>query len=142
VNQELLSECAFESAAEDDGECELGEGEVQLGSAFPAGCDPPVCVEPGVGAFDRPAFGCLRVADTALAAAAFLDDPRFDAALAQRGPDVFGVVAAVGQQLVGPFTAAAAQRRDRIDHRDRVPAVVVVRGTQQDGQWGTVAVAG
>lgn len=96
-NLEVVSECSVESAAEDDGGCELGEGEVELGSSFPAGGDAAVVVEPGVGAFDRPALGCLRVADTALAGPAFLDDPRIDAALAERGADVFGVVAAVGE---------------------------------------------
>jgi hypothetical protein len=141
-NQELLSKCAFEAAAEDDGACELCEGEVELGSALPAGRDAPVCVEPGVGAFDRPALGCLRVACASAAARSLLDYAWIDAALAQRGADVFGVVAAVGEQLVGSFTAAATQRRDRIDDRDRVSAVVVVCRAQDDSERGAVAVAG
>ena len=81
-NLELLSKCAFEAAAEDDGAGELCEGEVELGSAFPAGRDAAVCVEPGVGAFDRPALGCLRVACASRAARSFLDYAWIDAALA------------------------------------------------------------
>jgi hypothetical protein len=120
----------------------LGEGEVELGAAFVAGCDAAVFVEPGVGAFDRPAVGDLGVADTALAGPVAFGDVRFDAALTQRGADVFGVVAAVGQKLVGSFAPAAAQGRDRIDDRERVAAVVVVGWAQANGQWGAVAVAG
>ena len=141
-NLELLSKCAFESSAEDDGECELSEGEVELGSSFPAGRDPAVVVEPSVGAFDHPALGCLRVASAAAAARSFLDDPRFDAALAKRDTNVFGVVAAIGEQLVGSFAAAASKRRDRIDDRDRVSAVMVVCGAQDDGERSAVTVAG
>lgn len=125
----MVSECSVESAAEDECDGELGEGEVELGSSFPAGGDPPVVVEPGVGAFDRPAFGCLGVAGASFAGSAFLDDPRLDPAFAERGPDVFGVVAAVGKQPHWAFASAASQRRDRINNGDRVPAVVVVRGT-------------
>jgi len=46
VNLEVVSKCSVESAAEDDGGCELGEGEVELGSSFPAGGDAAVVVEP------------------------------------------------------------------------------------------------
>jgi len=83
----------------------------------------------------------LRVAGAPLSAWSFLDDPWFDAAFAERAADVFGVVAAVGEQLVGPVAPAVSQRRDRIDDRDRVAAVVVVGRTQQDGERGAVAVA-
>lgn len=82
MNLEVVSKCSVESAAEDDGECELAEGEVELGSSFPTGGDASVVVQPGVGAFDRPALGCLRVACASRAARSFLDDPRFDATLA------------------------------------------------------------
>jgi hypothetical protein len=142
LNLELLSKCAFEAVAEDDGAGELGEGEVELGSPFPARRDAAVGVEPGVGAFDRPALGCLRVAGASLAARSFLDDPRLDAALAQRGADVFGVIAAVGEQLIGSFAAASPQPRDRIDERDSVWAGVGGCREQQDGERCAVAVAG
>ena len=78
----MVSECPLESAAEDDGEGELGEGEVELWSAFPSDADAAVVVQPGVCAFDRPALGCLRVGGTSLPASAFLDDLWFDPALA------------------------------------------------------------
>jgi hypothetical protein len=55
---------------------------------------------------------------------------------------VFGVVAAVGEQPVGPAAAAAPQRRDRVDHRECVAAVVVVRGADPGGQRRAAAVAG
>jgi len=142
LNQEVLSKCAFESAAEDDRAGEFGEGEVELGTAFPADRDAAVVVEPGVGAFDRPALGCLRVASASLTAWSFLDDARIDPALAQRDTDVFGVVAAVGEQLVGPLAPPAPQARDRVDDRDRVAAVVVVGRAQDNGERGAVAVAG
>jgi len=138
----LLSKCVFESAAEDEGAGELGEGEVELGAAFVAGCDAAVFVEPGVGAFDRPAVGDLGVADAALAGPVAFGDVWLDAAFTKRGAEVFGVVAAVGQQLIGSIAAAAAQRRDRIDDRERVAAVVVVGGAQDNSQRGAVAVAG
>jgi hypothetical protein len=132
----------LESAGEDEGAGELGEGEVELGSAFPAGRDASVCVEPGVGAFDRPALGCLGVAGAAFAWAAFLDDARFDATLADRDAEVFGVVAAVGEDLVGSVAVAFAQRRDRVDDRERVAAVVVVGRAQKDRERRAVSVAG
>jgi hypothetical protein len=141
-NLEVLSKCAFESAAEDEGAGELGEGEVELGAAFPADGDAAVVVQPGVGAFDHPAFGCLWVAGASLAGRSFLDDARNDPALAQRDTDVFGVVAAVGEQLVGPLAAAVSQGRDRVDDGERVAAVVVVRRAQEDRERGAVAVAG
>ena len=119
----------------------MGEGEVELGAAFVADADATVFVEPGVGAFDRPAFGDLGVADTALAGPVAFGDVRFDAAFTQRGADVFGVVAAVGQKLVGSFAAAAAQGWDRIDDRERVAAVVVVCRAQDNSERGAVAVA-
>ena len=83
INLEVVSKCSVESAAEDECGGELGEGEVELWSSFPAGRDAAVVVEPGVGAFDRPAFGCLRVAGAALAARVLLDDPRLDPAFAE-----------------------------------------------------------
>lgn len=40
----------------------MEEGEVVVGVAVAAGCDPSSCFEPGVGAFDWPAVACLGVA--------------------------------------------------------------------------------
>src|SRR5258708_2963627 len=97
-NQEVVSECTFEAAAEDEGGRELDEGVVELGSAFPAGRESALVVEPGVGAFDRPALAAQRVACTALPGPALLGDPRLDLALSQRDADVVGVIAAVGQE--------------------------------------------
>ena len=54
---------------------------------------------------------------------------------------MFGVVAAVGQKLVGSFAAAAAQGRNGVDDRERVAAVVVVCRAQDNSEWGAVAVA-
>ena len=141
-NLEVVSECAFEAAAEDECARELDEGVVELGSSLPAGAEAPLVVQPGVGAFDPPALTRERVTRAALPGAAFLGDPRLDAAFAQRSTDVFGVVAAVGEQPVGPAAAAAPQRRDRVDHRERMAAVVVVRGADPGGQRRAAAVAG
>jgi hypothetical protein len=46
LNLEVVSKCSVESSGEDDGGGELGEGEVELGSSFPAGGDAAVVVEP------------------------------------------------------------------------------------------------
>ncbi len=138
----MVSICALESAAKDERDRELGEGEVELGSSLPADADAAVVMKPGVGAFDRPAFGCLGVAGAAFAGPSFLDDARFDAALAERDAEVFGVVAAVGEELVGSIVVVFAQRRDRVDDRERVAAVVVVGRAQKDRERRAVSVAG
>ena len=39
-------------AGEEEGIGELGKGEVELGSSFPAGGDAPVCVQPGSAALN------------------------------------------------------------------------------------------
>src|SRR5262249_36380279 len=82
-NLEVLSKCEVESAAEDEGGCEVGEGEEEFGSSFPAGVEAAVVVQPGVGAFDRPALVGLWVAGAALAGSAFLDDLGCDSALVE-----------------------------------------------------------
>ncbi len=138
----MVSECTFEAAAEDERGRELDEGVVELGSSFPAGGEAAMVVQPGVGALDRPALSAERVACAALAGSAFLGDPRLDRAVAQRRPDVFGVVAAVGEQPVRALPTAAPQRRDRVDQRDRMPAIVVVRGAEPGSERDAAAVAG
>lgn len=120
----------------------MDEGVVELGSSFPADVESAVVVEPGVAAFDRPASARERVADAALTGPSFLGDARFDLAFAERAADVFGVVAAVGEQPVGPLAAAAAQQRDRVDERDRLHAVVLVRGADARGKRRAAAVGG
>jgi hypothetical protein len=132
----------LECAAEDEGAGELGECEVELGSAFPAGADAALVVEPGVGALDHRALARLRVARSPLARFALVWDARLDPAFAQRGADVGGVVAAVGEQQVGAVAAIVAQRRDRVDERDEMAAVVVVCGAEKNRERQPAAVAG
>src|SRR5207249_1911921 len=93
-NLEVVSECVVESAAEHECGGELGEGEVELGSSFPARGEAALVVEPGVGPFDRPAVACLCVADASLAGLSFARDVRGDAALAEPVADRVGVEAA------------------------------------------------
>ena len=131
-----------ESAAEDEGCCELDEGEVELGAAFPAGVEAAVVVEPGVGAFDRPAVAGVGVASAALAAGLSFRDQWLDAAVAEGLAESVGVVAAVGEEPVGVFLAAAAQRRDRVDEREGVALVVLVGGFDQDGEREPATVDG
>jgi hypothetical protein len=109
-NLVVVSECVVESAAEDERDGELGEGEVELGSSFPAGGEAAVVVEPGVGSFDWPAVACLFVADASGAGFPLAWDAWADAAFAQLIADPVGVVAAVGQQSVRPVLAVAATR--------------------------------
>ena len=112
----------------------MGEGEVELGSSFPAGGEAAVVVEPGVGAFDRPTLVCLLVAGAAASRFPFVRDVRGDAAFAQGLAEPVGVVAAVGEQPAGPVLAAVAadaQRRQRVDGGERVYAVVPVSRPEQ-----------
>ena len=125
----MVSECVVESSAEDECGCELGEGEVELGSSFPADGQAAVVVDPGVGAFDRPALACVLVADASGAGFLFVGDVGADAALAERGAEPVGVVAAVGKQPARSVLAAAAtdaQGGYRIDRVERVHAVMSV----------------
>lgn len=111
------------------------EGEVELGSSFPAGGEAAVVVEPGVGAFDRPAVVCLVVADAAGSAFPFLRDVRGDAAFAQRLAEPVSVVAAVGKEPARPILAAVAtdaQPRQRVHRGERVHAVVPVSRAEQE----------
>ena len=133
-NQEVVSECSAESAADDQCGCELGEGEVELGSSFPAGGQSALVVEPGVCSFDRPAVACLGVAGASGSGFAFGRDQRSDAALSERVAEPVGVVAAVGEQAARPVLVSAAtgaQMRYRVDRGERVHAVVPVSRPQQ-----------
>jgi hypothetical protein len=136
-----------ESAAEDHRAGELQQGGVQLGSSFPAGRDASPVVQPGVGAFDRPAVAAVRVgrfrlAFTAapdfagaggcgLAGAAASADPWLDLAGAYSLALPVGVVAAVGPQLVWPPLVAF---EELVEQRQQVPLLVLVAGRQADRQ--------
>jgi hypothetical protein len=127
----VVSECVVEASAEDEGCRELDEGVVELGSDFPTGREAALVVEPSVRAFDRPALAGEWVSGASLPGPAFVGDPRLDLAFPQRLADVFGVVAAVGQEPVGTTTAAAPQRGDLVNESDRLATVVLVRGADQ-----------
>ena len=140
----MVSECVVESAADDEGGGELGEGEVELGSSFPAGAEASLVVQPGVGAFDRPALVGVFVADASGSGFAFARDARRDAAFAERVAEPVGVIAAVGEQAGRPVLAAAAtaaQAGHRVDRSKRVYAIVPVARPQQQRQGDAAAVA-
>jgi len=139
---ELVSECSLEAAADDQAAGELAEGEVELGASFPAGGDAPVVVEPGVGAFDRPPFACLWVALAALAGAAAAHDVWLDPAAAQALAQMLGVIAAVGQERVGPVGVSGTQGRQRVDKREQVAALVFVCAAQAERERNTAGVTG
>ena len=111
----------------------MDEGVVELGPDFPTGREAAVVMEPGVRAFDRPAFAGEWVFRASLAGPAFVGDSRLDLAFQERLTDVFGVVAAVGEEPVGAPAAAAPQRRDLVDDSDRLATVVLVRGADAGG---------
>ena len=122
----------------------MGEGEVELGSSFPAGAEPALVVQPGVQSFDRPAFACVGVAGASGAGFAFAGDARGDSAVAERVAEPVGVVAAVGEQRGRPVLAAAAadtQAGDGVDRGQRVDAVVPVARPQDKRQGDAAAVA-
>ena len=130
----MVSECVVESSADDECGGELGEGEVELGSSFPASGEAAVVVEPGVGAFDRPALACVLVANASASAFLFVRDARADAALGEGLAEPVGVVAAVGEQPARPVLAAAAtdpQPWYRVDRGERMHAVVAVPRPEQ-----------
>jgi hypothetical protein len=134
MNLEVVSECVVESAAEDECCGELGEGEVELGSSFPASAEAAVVVEPGVGAFDRPALTRVFVADASASAFPFARDVRADAAFLERVAEPVGVVAAVGEEPARPVLAAAStdtQPWYRVDRGERVHAIVPVSRPEQ-----------
>jgi hypothetical protein len=104
---------------------EVEEGEVVVGFAITSGSDPPSCLQPGVGAFDRPAVARLRVARLRLpsfatpdlaprlalgeriACAAARADAGLDLALAQRLGESARVVAGSAQTCSGLIPRAA-----------------------------------
>jgi hypothetical protein len=143
-NLEVVSECVVESAAEDERGCELSEGEVELGSSFPAGVQASLVVQPGVRSFDRPAVPRLCVADPSGSGLSFARDQRSDAALSERVAEPVSVVAAVGEEAARPVLVSAAsdaQARYRVDRGERVHAVVPVSGRDKQRQGDATAVA-
>jgi hypothetical protein len=125
------------------------EGEVVLGFAVAPGSDSAEGFQPGVGAFDRPALGCLWVDrfEAALFAAPDLagdgvgrDRVAFAAWAADAGADAAlgecllvrgGVVAAVGEQLLRPDAPLVQQ----LEQRQQVALLVLVAGREQDLEW-------
>jgi hypothetical protein len=134
----------------------VDEGEVVVGFAIAAGRDSWFGFQPGVGAFDWPAVAGLRVGDFEpsllpapdfayggavgdwVAGAAWLADPGFDLALAQRMFDRLGGVAAVGPELARPDPL----REQLIDQRDQVALLVFVSGREADRERCPVGVYG
>jgi hypothetical protein len=124
------------------------EGEVVVGFAVAAGGDPAQGFQPGVGAFDRPAVTCLRVAgfdasffaapDLAtaelgwdrVAGSAWLADARLDLPLLQRLLVRARGVAAVGPQLSRLDTRLG----EPVKQRQQVALLVLVSGPEQDLQ--------
>jgi hypothetical protein len=101
-------------------------------------------VQPGVRALDRPALRELRIGSAALATSPPAGDRGRDPALDERGAQGVTAVAAVGEQAVGTVVAAArapAQRRDRVDQGEQLPALVLVAGREADAQGDAASVA-
>lgn len=69
--------------------------------------------------------------------AAFADHG-VDAALGERGPELVGVVAAVGPELAGSQPAG----EEFVDQRQQVSALVLVAGGEPDRERDTVSVDG
>jgi hypothetical protein len=134
----------------------LEECEVELGAAFPADVDAAPVVQPGVGAFHRPALARVGIADSAVALASLPDlarrcavgdwvagaaapaDHRLDAALLERGAQRARVVAAVGPYLA----RASAGGADAVDQRKQIVQLVLVAGGDLDRQRRPAGVDG
>lgn len=122
----------------------MEQRQVELGSAFPAGADAAPVVQPGVGAFDRPAVAAVgvgrlgaalaaapderRVVGGRLVPAAAFADHRLDPAGAQLLTQPVGVIAAIGPQLDG----SQSTREQLVDQGQQMPAFVLVAGGQPD----------
>src|SRR5207247_2190567 len=132
------------------------EGEVVVGFAVAAGCDPAFGFQPGVGAFDWPAVTGVRVArldraflpapDLACGLAggdrfvwaAALADPWLDPALAQGLLERPRVVAAVGPDLARSEPAFD----QRVDQRQQLLTLVFVACRQPDRKRRPTSVYG
>ena len=90
-------------------------------------------VQPGEGALDDPTGAAEPGAVLALAASYL----RFDPAAAQLAPVLVVVVAPVGGQALGPLSRPAdppTHRRDPLDERDQLGAVVAVAAGERPGE--------
>jgi hypothetical protein len=106
---------------------------VHLGAAFVADEQPFELVEVCEGPFDDPA-GCAEPGAVRGAAAG---DQRFDASLAEQPAVLVVVVAAIGDESVGPTAGPAglaANRRDTIEQRNQLGDVVAVAAGHRPGQ--------
>ena len=112
---------------------------MDVGAAVEANEQSAPLVEPGEGAFHDPAVTPEAGAVFGLATR----DLGPDAALPQLLAVALGVVAAVGEETVGPATRptdTAAHRRDQIDERQQLGDVVAVCAGQRPGQWEPASV--
>jgi len=132
----------------------LEHGEVELGPALPAGADPAPVVQPGVGAFDRPAVpsggvgrrlsalptapDLARARRERVALAPSSADLRLDPPRPQLLTQRLGVVAAVGPELAG----AQAAGEQLVDQRQQVAPLVLVPGGKPDRKRSAVGVDG
>jgi hypothetical protein len=118
---------------------ELEEGFVDVGSAFPAGAEPFVAVEPGERPLDDPPVDAQAAAVRCAAAG----DGRHDAA----GSDLVAVdvmvVAAVGEdglRLAARPPRPAPDGRDGIEQGHELVDVVAVAASEDDRERGAVPV--
>ena len=134
----------FKALVDGDGCGDLDDGEPELWSTFPAGCDASPVAEPAVGAFDGPAFAsewvawpgsaAVRAADRrcagrdGLPGPTALADHRLDAAQLQLLAQLAAVVAAVCPELGGQ----KATRKQLVDQRQQMPPLVLVAGPDAD----------
>ena len=106
---------------------------MDVSAAVVADEQPFELVEPGEGALDDPAVAAEPRAVLGLAAR----DLRCDAALAELAAATVVVVAAVGAETIGSAARPAdlaGYRRDAIDERDQLGAVVAVTAGELPGE--------
>jgi len=112
---------------------------VDVGSAFVAGAEAAVLVQPGEGALDDPALGAVS---GSVWCVAFGDD-RSDAAGAELVAVGSGVVAAVGEEdlrSASGSSALAPDGRDRVEQREELGDVRTVGGGEEAGERDAVGV--
>jgi hypothetical protein len=111
---------------------------VNVGPPLVADRQPPKAGQPGQRAFDDPAIAAQFLA----AFDAFARDPHLDVPLGQRLSTARDVIGLVRVQFGWPFawsTARASDRRNGVQQRFEVDAVMAVGRSQQDRQRDAVA---